>query len=136
MGKYIRGYGDGFRAGWEAAKDAQGPAVVSMWPGSSIGWELAVTDSAEAPQKTEGSPPLPPCAGHKCGCTDGLSHSDECRLEHDASYMGAYLAWPGDARHALMALGALVVNQAHAEGEGFSAIPAMMVAELAMACNV
>lgn len=24
------------------------------------------------------------CKGTNCGCTDGRSHSDECRAEHDA----------------------------------------------------
>lgn len=26
----------------------------------------------------------PACQGPNCGCTDGISHSPECRAEHDA----------------------------------------------------
>lgn len=35
-----------------------------------------------------------PCPGRNCGCTDGLSHSDECRLEHEAATLGARIVWP------------------------------------------
>lgn len=30
----------------------------------------------------------PACKGTNCGCTDGLSHSPECRAEHEAAATG------------------------------------------------
>lgn len=45
-------------------------------------------------------PPVRPraCAGRNCECTDGVSHSPECRLEHDAATLGAAVVWPGERR--------------------------------------
>lgn len=45
---------------------------------------------------------LPACKGTNCGCTDGVSHSKECREEYDAAtampYDEQWLHEPDDGR--------------------------------------
>ena len=45
---------------------------------------------------------LPACKGTNCGCTDGVSHSNECREEYDAAtampYDEQWLHEPDDGR--------------------------------------
>lgn len=58
---------------------------------------------------------MEPCKGRNCGCTDGLNHSDECKLEHEAACLGAWISWEAPAAHAtgLLALaryGATVIR--------------------------
>jgi hypothetical protein len=57
--------------------------------------EAALPDDGVA---MDAPPPVyPPCKGRNCGCTDGLSHSRECELEHNAAYLGARVTWPDAA---------------------------------------
>ena len=35
---------------------------------------------------------MKPCTGTNCGCTDGVSHSPECRAEHESIVNAAAMA--------------------------------------------
>jgi len=42
-------------------------------------------DQTMTAQKASEAVGCPACRGRNCGCTDGRSHSPECRADHDAA---------------------------------------------------
>lgn len=44
------------------------------------------------------APAFPPCQGRNCGATDGVSHSPECKIEHEAAVLGVGIRFLEPAR--------------------------------------
>lgn len=79
----------GFYAEWMPYQAAQAQkaeaidrAIMFTTP---LGNASAIAQALGAPVGLDLPPIIPPCKGTNCGATDGVSHSAECKAEHDAA---------------------------------------------------